>query len=84
MLSHVKTNRTCLYLRIFARATFTLNQCSLSIVGAHGGGNGHLVLVLVALSFCKLQTFLNSIAEGNLLKSVYSENCIYIHAYVVS
>ena len=45
----------------------------------------HLVLLLVALSFSKLQTFLNNIPEGNTLKPVYIyENCIYIQAYVVS
>ena len=41
------------------------------LVGAHGGRSGHLVLILVALSFSKLQTFLNNIPEGNPLKSVY-------------
>jgi len=41
------------------------------IVGAHGGRSGHLMLFLVALSFYKLQTFLNNIPEGNPLKSVY-------------
>ena len=39
--------------------------------GAHGGRSGHLVLFLVALSFSKLQTFLNNIPEGNPPKSVY-------------
>ena len=41
------------------------------IVGAHGGRSGHLVLFFVALSFSKLQSFLNNIPEGNPLKSVY-------------
>ena len=42
--------------------------------------------ILVALSFCKLQTFLNDIPEGNPLKLVYltPENCNYIQAYVSS
>ena len=43
----------------------------MTIVGAHGGRSGHLVLFLAALSFSKLQTFLNNIPEGNLFKSVY-------------
>ena len=35
------------------------------------GSSGHLVLFLVALSFSKLQTFLNNIPEVNPLKSVH-------------
>ena len=56
------------------------------LVGASRGRSGHLVLFLVALSFFKLQTFINNIPEGNPLKSSvpHSENCIYIQAYVVS
>ena len=41
------------------------------MVGAHGDPSEHLVLFLVALSFSKIQTFLNNIPEGNPLKSVY-------------
>ena len=41
------------------------------IVRAHGGRSGRLVLFLVALSFSKLQTFVNNIPEGNPLKSLY-------------
>ena len=48
-----------------------LYEIGILLVGAHGGRNGHLVLFLVALSFSKLQTFLNNIPEGNPLKSVY-------------
>ena len=40
-------------------------------VGAHGVRSGHLVLFVVALSFSKLQTFLNNMPDGNPLKSVY-------------
>ena len=49
-------------LRVFVQA---------QIVGAHGVRSGDLVLFLVAVSFCKLQTYLNNIPEGNPLKSVY-------------
>ena len=42
----------------------------ISILGAHGGRSGHLVLFLVALLFSKLQTFLNNNPEGNPLKLV--------------
>ena len=47
------------------------SHCYSCIVAAHGGRSGRLVLFLVALSFSKLQTFLNNIPEGNPLKSVY-------------
>ena len=40
-------------------------------VGAHEGRSGQHVLFLVAMSFSKLQTFLNNNPEGNPLKSVY-------------
>ena len=47
------------------------SNCYSCIVRGHGGRSGHLVLFLVALSFSKLETFLNNIPEGNPLKSVY-------------
>ena len=63
----------CIKIVIFRRQSMHPNECGriVNIVRAHGGRSGHLVLFLVALSFSKLQTFLNNIPEDNPLKSVY-------------
>ena len=52
-------------LTLFCLASFCFMRLSCSRVA--GGRSGYIVLFMVALLFCKLQTFLNK----NTLKSVY-------------